>query len=194
MIWRWHREEEKKLEIESPRIMITPESLADLRLYTMLCDVEISGFGKAMRLNDGNFIISDIITFPQHCGPMGTVLDDQAQADFLESLPADQNPGDYRLWWHSHVFANASWSETDFNTIERFDYADFWISIVLNKWREERVMLDFFQPKRKRIDRLPLFLNKPITEEEFRLLLKCRRFDIEKQIAQKIIISQDIEC
>lgn len=186
---RWIDESDEGLEIIVPIVKIAPKALADLRLFVAFCNIEISGFGK-VKLHEEEMVITDLLILPQNNGRDHTILDDEAQAVFLESLAEEDNPEDYKLWWHSHVRGEATWSYTDEKTIKKFEYADFFISIVSNKWQEERVRVDFFNPVRVSYDMGVVdmfdFLAESISREAFRLLMKERASDVYAKVADNV--------
>jgi hypothetical protein len=192
----------KGLLIRAPILKITPVALADLRLYTMFCDVEVSGLGK-IKTSGQEMIITDILIFPQKCSNVGTGLDENGLFDFIGSIPGEENDDDYRLWWHSHVWMLPHWSLTDNRTIERFHYADFWVSIVTNKWHQQGARVDFFNPMRIIFDDLPLSLSEPFDEKNLWFLMRKRFYDagiegkirknvrnIEEEIKQELLYHQ----
>lgn len=171
-----------------PSVKITPEALADLRLYVKLCDVEISGIGKVLVADDGSLVITEIILLPQRDSMGGTVLDEEGQAIFLEEISKrGGNPEDYRVWWHSHVTGGVFWSTVDTHTIDGFKYADFWVSILANQMNELRVRVDIFKPWRGVFDDLPMSLTEEnMTREDFLHLMESHKPGVEKEMKEKI--------
>lgn len=173
-----------------PRIKITPEAWVDLRLYVRLCPVEISGFGRVKREGE-DLIITDLIIFPQSCrsDSQETSIDAEAQIAFLEALEKKgEDSEDYILWWHSHAWSKVSWSDKDERAINSFSYCDFWVSLVANKNNEHRLRVDFFKPERYCYDWVPLVLSRPITREEFKMLVQRRSVIITRNIQENVRI------
>lgn len=189
----WIKEVKKRKEwkIFRPRVKITPEALADLLLYAKLCPTEISGYGE-IKIEGKDLIITRVFILYQRSSEVFTELDEEAEADFLEQhFETIQN---YRLWWHSHGSGKVGWSGIDLRTIFRdFSHADFWISIVVNRFGKYKAIIVFSNRPLKVIfglekkDRILLELTRSISKRAFRKLMIKRKKSIEKEIQEKVL-------
>lgn len=165
------------------KIIFTPEAYKKFRAYVHGIGHEISGFGKVEKLED-SFRITDVKIFPQVVSGVHTVMDAQNLAAFWDELMvAGEDIGQWKLWWHSHVFMAAMFSQTDHETIDEFDTEmpeENWIlSIVTNKYGKSLAKADIFQPIRCTLNDLPIDIevgDVALTE------------DIEKEIKEKVTI------
>lgn len=129
------------------KLYFTPAAKTKLELYIQLADpAEVSGLGKVERLGRDGFLCTDIVLFEQESSWGGTELSQEAVAEFFATLIGrGEDPGQYRLWWHSHGHHQCFWSRTDVKTIERL--GDSWlVSVVGNAAGDLLARLDVFEP------------------------------------------------
>lgn len=129
------------------KLYFTPAAKMKLELYIRLADsAEVSGLGKVERLGRDDFLCTDIVLFEQESSWGGTELDQEAVAEFFATLiERGEDPGQYRLWWHSHGRHQCFWSRTDVKTIERL--GDSWlVSVVGNVTGDLLARIDVFEP------------------------------------------------
>ena len=141
------------------KILFKGSAFAKFRAYVHGIDYEISGFGKITKQDD-LLIVEDVKIFKQTVTGGNTVMDRQALAKFWDELiVAGEDIGKWKLWWHSHVHMAASFSGTDYATIDEFDTElpeDNWmLSIVTNKEGVITPQIDVFQPIRCTIKNVP---------------------------------------
>jgi hypothetical protein len=147
--------------VRIPRIWITGQAYSRLRWYIELCPFEVSGIGTVAPHGE-DLLVTDIILVRQRASDTDTELDSQAVADhLLQVLQRGEDPSALRVWWHSHAEGDIYWSDTDEETIERFQI-DQLISIVGNRRLNFGCRLDQFSPKRLTVNNLPLL---PLPEE-----------------------------
>lgn len=129
-------------------IRIRRHALEKLLLYAERCPVEIGGLGTVERDAEG-LLITDLFLLPQRGSSAETELDTGALFDFLGRLLAEgRDVGSVRLWWHSHVDMDLTWSATDCATIGNLP-GEFWVALVVNRRREVQCRLDAFAPHRQ---------------------------------------------
>ena len=182
IVKRWIKRYKKRWYIIAPQVRITPQALADLRLYAVLTLAEASGLGF-VEIHGRAMVITELLTYRQRSEIDNTILDDQAMDDLMMSLSVEEAEK-VSLWWHTH-HRGLGWSSTDRKTIERRSYADFWVSIVANKYGQEMARVDFFSPLRITFDLLPL-LTEPINKKDFQALLKKRQPMIKRKIQENL--------
>lgn len=177
-----------------PVAYITPEALADILLATALNPVEISGFGR-VSLHGNRFTITEIILFPQTCSIHGTEFDPTGYGKWADMMMREgRGPliNEYRLWWHSHVYAKTYFSKTDEAYIASSeDTPDEWLlSIVTNKFGRIVTRLDVFQPNRSDpyyfTDGNPLRTTESVTRESFEALMQERAPRMQELIAKNV--------
>lgn len=129
------------------RLYFTPVAKMKLELYIRLADsAEVSGLGKVECLGRDDFLCTDVVLFEQESSWGGTELSQEAVAEFFAALiERGEDPGQYRLWWHSHGRHQCFWSRTDVKTIERL--GDTWlVSVVGNVAGDLLARIDIFKP------------------------------------------------
>lgn len=139
------------------QVLFKPEAYKKFRAYVNLMDYEISGFGKVHKEGE-NLIVDDIRIFAQtvnggHTENWATAQSGEGYRKFWDDLAVEgEDFSKWRLWWHSHVNMNASFSGTDDKTIDGYDFEqaeDNWLlSIVTNKQGKLFCQLDVYQPFR----------------------------------------------
>ena len=150
--------------ISKPKVMINEVELEKIHWYVDKCDVEISGLGKIVKLDDGTLYVNKIYLLKQECTASDTELDAEAIADLLYESRKDE--GEMLFWWHSHHNMQVFWSGTDYATIEDLGKNGMIVASVFNKKREIRTAIykkgDGIAPDMF-IDELDLLVESPLT-------------------------------
>jgi hypothetical protein len=156
------------------KILIPVNVYQKLRGYVQATNFEISGLGKVV-MQGQDFLIEDVKIFEQEVSYANTKLDKKALAKFYDELmQRDEDPGDWKLWWHSHAKMDTFWSGTDSATIDDFDTemeANNWIlALETNRKDEIITRIDIFKPLRVTVPDIPweiTFENKQIEDDAF---------------------------
>ncbi len=128
------------------KLILTPQAHLKLKYYTELVDGEVSGMAKSTINKNKDIIVKDVIIFKQEISSSSTIIDDEAQAKFLNDLmKKNETLEDWNIWWHSHADMSVFWSTTDDTTIENHvGIQNYLISLVTNKKNEYKARLDIF--------------------------------------------------
>lgn len=173
------------------KIRITAEALADILLAIHICPVEVSGLGKVRKISEDEFLIEEVIVFKQSCSRGGTEFDENAYGLFLHELMKEGRGSEInflRLWWHSHVYSKARWSQTDNANIRGFDGSDYLISIVGNKYNHLTLRFDRFGENKASYDGLKLFCDNISLVKS----LMPERFDrMKKYVTENVTIVEE---
>lgn len=177
-------------------IKIEPATLADILLAIDLCPVEISGFAIAKKIGDDFLISGEPEIFPQSCSLGGTEFDLEANGRWNHEMMKSGRGSEinlYRLWWHSHVAAEAYFSDIDKKMIASWEGtpAAWWLSFVGNIWGEYSLRLDAYQPKRETIVRPPIKTTERMDKESFRSLMLSRKERVEHLILERVKMNSD---
>lgn len=177
------------------KILIPVNVYQKLRGYAQATNYEISGLGKLTLLGD-NILVEEIRIFEQEVGYANTKLDHRALAKFYDELmQADEDPSQWRMWWHSHAKMETFWSATDVATIEDFDTemdANNWV-LALETNREDEIItrIDIFKPLRVTVPDIPweiYFENKRIEDDAFsEAMLKIKTPPVTKNLLNRIV-------
>lgn len=136
---------EEKLE---PKIYIQKKAYRKFRYFIDLCEDEISGFGKVVKI-DQKLVITDFQIFKQVVSGAHSDMDDEALALFsFEKTKAGESLAEWRVWWHSHARMEAFFSTTDTGTIDGSKEFPWLISIVGNHAGDIKARIDVFDPIR----------------------------------------------
>lgn len=128
-----------------PKLVFAIESWTKLQGLLRLSDQEISGFGRVKQV-DGIYLVDEIIVLEQTVNTVHTKMDMFAVAEFITALiEAGENPEDYLLWWHSHVYHGLFWSPTDEDTMRQLTQT-FMFGLVGLKDGRVKVRLDIAKP------------------------------------------------
>ncbi len=88
-------------------------------------------------------LVYDVEILPQTATGGHASIDPDTIAKFMtEKMAAGEPIGDYKVWWHSHVFFEAFFSSTDLKTIKESTEFPYLLSIVMNKQGESQARLD----------------------------------------------------
>lgn len=117
-----------------------PEAVYDKVMHWVKSTtIEVSGFGKVIRREDGDFEILDAYLIKQEGGSAHTDIDGTALAKLMYTTR--EAPGELRWWWHSHVNMQVFWSGTDKETILELGANGWTTATVFNKREETRSAL-----------------------------------------------------
>jgi len=129
-------------------LRFTPVAWEKLWLYIRLAEGEVGGLGSVMP-EDGGLLMSDCYLIDQQATDVDTMLDPEALSRFLVDYAAGgQDPGDLRLWWHSHAREQVFWSMDDEHTIDHFG-GELLVALVGNFAGKFLARMDRFEPKRE---------------------------------------------
>lgn len=131
------------------KVLIRNEAFLKMQGYIDLSETEISGVGK-VSVDGDNIIVEDVILLEQKNTGTNSFISEGADDVLLRELVArNENPEDWKLWWHSHANMSVFWSGTDEDTIKKHikpntdgENLDFFLSIVGNKKMEYKVRID----------------------------------------------------
>lgn len=173
-----------------------PETLADILLAVYHCPVEISGLARVTKQNDLLYVVSgEPEIFEQECSGGGTDFDIKTYQDWIHQHAKAGNLeylSEMRLWWHSHVYMRARFSDTDVRTIDYFGMSrtKYWASLVINKEGGFCLWLNI-TPEWSRpfnITRPQINFTRAITEKELHELMTERRERIERIVSERVRI------
>lgn len=108
---RWKKPTYEKLTITAPAYVKL------LAYINLVGDYEISGFGRVQKMDD-EYYITDFAILKQTIRSTYAEIDDMSIAQFIMSIPEDQQ-GEWVLDWHSHVRMSTSPSSTDMDNYEK---------------------------------------------------------------------------
>lgn len=120
-------------------LYLTPESYCKMTTLVRTCDKEIAWHGTVEKLEDGNYIITDILVYPQEIAGATVTSNDDKYPMWLMQQP-DEIFNKLRFQGHSHVNFGATPSATDLalynNMLQSLDENsenNFYIFFILNK-------------------------------------------------------------
>jgi proteasome lid subunit RPN8/RPN11 len=98
-------------------------------------DDEVSGFGKVIKEGSVLKVVSAML-LPQRNGRANTEIEgaDVGKAEYQ----LRNQPGELRLWWHSHVKMGCFWSQTDIDTIKELGKHGWILATVFNQHWDKR--------------------------------------------------------
>jgi proteasome lid subunit RPN8/RPN11 len=154
-----------------PQIWIDLNAYNQMLAYVRLCSVEINGFARVRKLDNGIFVISDTFITEQDVSTGEATAEDAGMHKaFFEMDKAGFDIDELRCQWHSHVHGPTRFSKVDTATIDGTN-ADWWISLVFNKFGHVGCRLDQFRPYRLGLN-LPLRVLVPgLSPEEIQVLI-----------------------
>jgi len=104
------------------------------------CDKEVGWIGLGDELDNGDWLIDELIVLPQEVHPTECEFEDEAVSDWAESYI--EKGGDttrFVLWGHSHVDMTVSPSTTDYEQAAKYiKNCDKFICAIYNKNGESR--------------------------------------------------------
>jgi hypothetical protein len=102
--------------------------------YTRAAKGEISGLGKIKIINDEIAIVTRALIFEQECSSAYTELNEDMLAKFVVDLvKKNEDPQNWKLWWHSHNDFSVGWSSVDEDCIKHLSKDTVLFSICINK-------------------------------------------------------------
>lgn len=117
-------------------ITFTAVAYAKMRELVRLSSVEVAWHGTVERLNTKEFLVTDIVVYPQTVYAANVTTDQEEYDNWMNELPCEVF-NKIRLQGHSHVHMPPTPSSTDnFNqrrTLQLIDKDDYYISMILNK-------------------------------------------------------------
>lgn len=152
----------KPMEVGGLTVRIMAHAFDRLQTFITECPHEVGGYARVLDKGD-HLLITDIEIAHQEAGAAHTTIEGEDEARFMEEviLARDDEPKNWRGWWHSHVRMAAYFSlHEDVPTInkrkEQLPSLPWQVSIVGNKHGEFRARFDLYEPKRLTIDNLSL--------------------------------------
>ncbi len=143
-----------KTTTKNIRLILRPEVDERIRHYTALASGEFSSLGIVEECPEG-FLVSDLFLLDQISTSGSTEIDPIAMGKLLHELEeSGQDPSALRFWLHSHGSSDVFWSGTDHRTIDELLFADYGISLVVNKAGDRLARLDLYRPARVTVDDL----------------------------------------
>ncbi|HLP82004.1 MAG TPA: hypothetical protein VK141_08485 [Nitrosomonas sp.] len=120
------------------KFTLTPEVFEKMHIYAQLSEGEISGCGKVELIEDTesslHIRIVDVMIFKQVVTPGHTTMNGEVLSRwYYELVKADQDPGEWKLWWHSHHTMPAFFSGEDHATIATLSEPGRMYSLCINK-------------------------------------------------------------
>ena len=129
-------------------LRLSARAWAKLWLYIHFAQGEVGGLGS-VEPEDGGFLMRDCFLIDQRATDVDTMLEPEALSRFLVDYAASGNdPGDLRLWWHSHAREQVFWSMDDEHTIDSFG-GELLVAVVGNYAGKFLARMDRFEPMRK---------------------------------------------
>jgi hypothetical protein len=127
-------------------LRFTPQAWEMLWLYIKLAEGEVGGLGSVVPVDDG-FLMTECFLIDQQATDVDTMLEPEALSRFLvDYATQDKDPGELRLWWHSHAREQVFWSMDDEHTIDNFG-GELLVALVGNFAGKFLARMDRFEPK-----------------------------------------------
>jgi|SRR5690625_1852362 len=125
-------------------VRYTDRAYSKIQQWVQLCPKEISGYGT-VKIVDDHFVVTDAFLLEQEVTSVTTEIDALATAHLMDELSdREEELGELRLWWHSHVDMDVFWSATDEEAIRTIRGNPYLVSSVFNKKGEVRTRVDSF--------------------------------------------------
>lgn len=123
------------------RIKFRAKAYAKMVHWCQAVDTECSGLGKTLEHKDADGKITmievlDVMLFEQECTSGYTEISEEALQKFLFQLAkANENPGKWKLWWHTHNDFGVFWSGVDDANVTRLitTFGSYLVSTCVNK-------------------------------------------------------------
>jgi hypothetical protein len=127
-----------------PTILYSAEAEAKIKGLVQASGIEISWHGLVEKIDDMNYLIYDILVYPQICSAAKVDTDDEAYTKWLHSQP-DEIFNKIRYQGHSHVKMGVTPSPIDekyyADVLKNLKPNDFYIFGVYNKNGNETLRL-----------------------------------------------------
>ena len=131
--------EQKKI-----KVFFTPEAYCKMTTLIKGCEKEIAWHGTVKQTEDGNYIITDILMYPQEITGATVTSNDEKYPMWLMQQP-DEVFNKIRFQGHSHVNFGATPSATDLtlynNMLQTLSNEDFYIFMIMNKKAETWIQI-----------------------------------------------------
>lgn len=131
--------EQKKI-----KVFFTPEAYCKMTTLIKGCEKEIAWHGTVEQTEDGNYIITDILMYPQEITGATVTSNDEKYPMWLMQQP-DEVFNKIRFQGHSHVNFGATPSATDLtlynNMLQTLSNEDFYIFMIMNKKAETWIQI-----------------------------------------------------
>ena len=151
-----------------PELTFDPDAWRKMRTYVQLAPGEVNGWAYVSQIgNSGLYVASEKDVFITDqvvtSGSADVTSATNGQASYQAVLAGRAN--DLRLQWHSHVWGSPIFSETDTDTMDRYENAGaaWMLSVVLNKFGQVTARLDSYA-LRMSMD-LPVYVADPVDDE-----------------------------
>lgn len=181
--------EDLSIEFES-------QTLADIFLAVSLCEVEISGLAKVTRDGHRFKVFDGALIFKQTCSLARTEPNIESLNLWFNNIASSgdqeriQEMESYKLWWHSHVWFEVYFSDTDHRTMRNLlsGFDKWWLVFVANKRNKSRLALVEMMDGLFKYEEAHIKLNPEITQKEFMELMSSREEAIRQAIKQRVQI------
>jgi|WetSurSiteA1Bulk_404760.scaffolds.fasta_scaffold04477_3 hypothetical protein len=125
--WDWQKRPGLKHDWwgKNATIHFNAKAYAKMVYYCQSAHSEVSGFCKMQEIKNEQGIIErievlDTLLLKQSGGQASTSLDEECMSKLLYELARkDENPANWKLWWHTHYNFNVYWSGIDDGNITR---------------------------------------------------------------------------
>lgn len=124
----------EKQNIEDPKWYITSTAYTKMQLLVQEHNEEIGWYGTVEKHANKNYIITDILVYPQHTSSATIEQDEDKMFDFEMSL-TDAQINSKRMQGHSHVNMGTTPSHTDETFYSQLltQVNDFFLVLIINK-------------------------------------------------------------
>ncbi len=135
---------------ERIQLRATLEAWENLSLAIRLSPGEVGGLASVQPAGT-DWVMTAVPLIDQQATDVTNELDPAAVSQFLiDYLRDGRDPGELRLWWHSHAQETVFWSAEDQHTIDGFG-GEMLITLVGNHAGQFLARLDRFEPARQTV-------------------------------------------
>ena len=130
--------------------LILPHDVnARIEAYVDAIDAEIGMFGYVTMTDEGDFLVDTVFLVEQTVSGSSVDFKDSGLEYAIARDIKDDRLEDLMFCCHSHVDMDAFWSATDEKMISGMNngMTPFLVSLVVNKRRETKQRVDFFNPE-----------------------------------------------